>query len=192
MIVRQHKPQRRLAACKYSTSISAAMMTMMIMILCLSSSVYTTTAFVGVGRHHGHRLYRPAVTILGQAAKDKSSSAPPMDNAAAITDFMAKAHEEKIKAMARVEDNYKGQIAELQDKISELEALNKQTTPTSGNSFAFPATNKDMTDKVQAYRSFISDYIVKSQEEKAKAVSVAEGKLTAKYEAIIGDLKLEK
>mmetsp|Transcript_21060 Transcript_21060/g.44696 ORF Transcript_21060/g.44696 Transcript_21060/m.44696 type:complete len:186 (-) Transcript_21060:2269-2826(-) len=185
MIVRQRKPQRRLATCKYShwyiATISAAM------ILCLSS-VYTTTAFVG--RHRNHE-YRPAVTILGQAAKDNDAVAP-MDNAAAITDFMAKAHEEKINAMARVEDKYKGQIAELQDKISELEALNKQTTPTSGNSFAFPATNKDMTDKVQAYRTFISDYIVKSQEEKAKAVYVAESKLTAKYEAIIAALKLEK
>jgi hypothetical protein len=102
---------------------------------------------------------------------------------------MAKAHEEKVKAMARVEDKYRGQITELEDKIAELEVLSKQTTPTSGNSFAFPATNKDLTDKVQSYRTFISDYIVKAQDEKATAVKAAEAKLTAKYEAIIDGLK---
>eukprot|EP00536_Pseudo-nitzschia_multiseries_P007200 jgi/Psemu1/296492/fgenesh1_pm.166_\ len=167
------------------------------LVLCVSSSVATTTAFVT-----RHQLQRGSSVRVVSAKKHKSEPEPatpppaatptPADNAAAITDFMAKAHEEKIKAMARVEDKYKGQIAELQNKITELETQNQQTTPTSGNSFAFPATNKDLTDKVQAYRSFISDYIVKAQDEKAKAVRFAESKLTAKYEAIINELKADK
>lgn len=137
----------------------------------------TTTAFVfGL---------RPAAITRFAAVKDDEA-------AAAITDFMAKAHEEKIQAMARVEEKYKGQIQEMKAKISELEALSKQTTPTSGNSFAFPATNKNLTEKVQAYRTFVSDYVVKSQDEKAKAVKAAEDKLIAKYEAIIAELKAEK
>jgi hypothetical protein len=104
---------------------------------------------------------------------------------------MAKAHEEKIAAMGRVEAKYREQVAELQKKVVALEtALASQTTtPTSGNSFAFPATNKDLTSKVKAYRAFIADYIVKAQEEKYKAVKTAEEKLKAKYEAIIADLQ---
>ena len=47
------------------------------------------------------------------------------------------------------------------------------------NSFAFPATNKDLTEKAQAYQIFISDYIVKAQEEKSKAVKAAENKCTS-------------
>jgi phage shock protein A len=102
---------------------------------------------------------------------------------------MAKAHEEKIAALGRVEAKYKDQVAALQTKIAELEVQAAKTTPTSGNSFAFPATNKHLTEKVEAYRTFISHYIIKAQEEKAKAVNAAEEKVTSKYEAIIEKLK---
>ena len=111
------------------------------------------------------------------------------DEAAAITEFMARAHEEKIAALGRVEAKYREQVAELQQQVAELEVQAAKTTPTSGNSFAFPATNKDLTNKVEAYRAFISDYIVKAQQEKYNAVKTAEEKLKTKYEAIIADLK---
>jgi predicted nucleic acid-binding Zn-ribbon protein len=105
---------------------------------------------------------------------------------------MARAHEEKIAALARMEAKYKDQIAQLEERLAELEHTDAyaspKTTPTSGNSYAFPATNKELTNKVAAYRSFISDYIIKAQEEKAKAVKAAEEKLKAKYEAIISEL----
>jgi len=158
--------------------------------VCLSSLLHTTTAFVG--RHQQqHRAVIPTPLDAKASKTGISSDASAADNAAALTDFMAKAHEEKIKAMARVEDKYKGQITELEEKIAELEVLAKQTTPTSGNSFAFPATNKDLTDKVEAYRTFISDYIVNAQEQKASAVKAAESKVTAKFEAIIDQMKSE-
>jgi hypothetical protein len=101
-----------------------------------------------------------------------------VDAASVLTEFMTKAHEEKIAAMKRIEDQYKTQLEELHEKVSVLEDAASQTTPTSGNSFAFPATNKDLTEKVAAYRSFISDYIVKAQEEKFKAVKRAEENIT--------------
>ena len=144
----------------------------LVCMLCLP----TTTAFASRQQHS-----RLPVSLHSQAD----------DNAAILTEFMAKAHEEKVKAMARVEDKYRDQITELEDKIDALEVQAGKTTPTSGNSFAFPATNKDLTDKVQSYRTFISDYIVSAQEEKATAVKTAEAKLTAKYEAIISGLKGE-
>ena len=154
--------------------ISFYIATIVVYIVCLQ----TTTAFTG-------RQNQRSVSKV--VLRDASAA----DNAAAMTEFMAKAHEEKVRAMARVEDKYRGQITELEEKIAELEVLAKQTTPTSGNSFAFPATNKDLTDKVESYRSFISDYIVKAQAEKASAVKATEAKLTAKYEAIIDGLKAE-
>lgn len=111
------------------------------------------------------------------------------EEAAAITDFMAKAHEEKIRAMAQVEAKYKDQIAELQAKINDLEGPQAGSEVTGSNSYAFPATNKLLTEKVSAYQTFISDYIVKASIEKQKAVQAAEEKLTTKYEAIIANLK---
>jgi hypothetical protein len=149
--------------------------TIAVFVVCLSQWFGTTTAFTGPLHNNPVR-----VSLHSQAP----------DNAAAMTDFMAKAHEEKVRAMARIEDQYKGQIADLEAKVAELENLSQQGVPTStGNAFAFPATNKDMTGKVESYRNFISDYIVKAQQEKATAVETAEAKLIAKYEAVIEGMK---
>jgi hypothetical protein len=93
--------------------------------------------------------------------------------------------------MARVEDQYKDQITFLEAKVKELEAPSTGSEATSANSYAFPATNKDMTEKVGAYQTFLSDYIVKATVEKQKAVSSAEKKLIDKYEAIIAGLEEE-
>jgi len=148
--------------------------TCLVGVLVCVTSLPTTQAFAG-----RQQAQTRGVSLYGQAE----------DNAAILTEFMAKAHEEKVSAMARVEDKYRAQITELEEKIAELDVMAKQTTPTSGNSYAFPATNKGLTDKIQSYRTFISDYIVSSQAEKAEAVKAAEDKLTAKYEAIIEGLK---
>lgn len=102
---------------------------------------------------------------------------------------MVKAHEEKIAAMTRIENQYKAQLEEMQARVATPEEAAAQTTPTSGNSFAFHATNKELTEKVAAYRIFISEYIVKAQEEKFKAVQAAEAKVAAKYEAVMEELK---
>ncbi|MGK3736325.1 MAG: hypothetical protein ACI90V_003167 [Bacillariaceae sp.] len=158
-------------------------------IICIVS---TTTAFVVVNPCCPHRQYATTTNSYLESSSTATKAATndaETSSAAALTDFMAKAHEEKIAAMARVETKYRDQIDELENKITELEAAAKQTTPTSGNSFAFPATNKDLTSKVQAYRSFISDYIVKAQAEKQTAIKAAENKMSAKYEAIIDGLK---
>lgn len=163
--------------------VASYFVTISVCLFCLFS-LQTTTAFTG------QQCLSISMPMSKSSKTTSLHSAPSAaDSAAAMTEFMAKAHEEKVKAMARVEDKYRGQITELEDKIAELEVLSKQTTPTSGNSFAFPATNKDLTDKVQSYRTFISDYIVKAQDEKATAVKTTEANLTAKYEAIIDGLK---
>mmetsp|Transcript_1768 Transcript_1768/g.1988 ORF Transcript_1768/g.1988 Transcript_1768/m.1988 type:complete len:191 (-) Transcript_1768:78-650(-) len=172
--------------------------------ICSVIIVSTTAFIIGPPRSHlqyatsttaGMRTYLTRKTtttkIILHESSSSTSSSTSSDAAAALTDFMAKAHEEKIAAMSRVEGKYRGQIAELENRIIELEDLAKQTTPTSGNSYAFPATNKDLTEKVQAYRIFISDYTVKSQEEKQIAIKAAENKMSAKYEAIIDELSVK-
>jgi hypothetical protein len=155
--------------------------------------IVSTTAFVAnpCCPHRQYATTTKSTFLESSSTATKATNDADVSSAAALTDFMAKAHEEKIAAMARVETKYRDQIDELENKITELEAVAKQTTPTSGNSFAFPATNKDLTSKVQAYRSFISDYIVKAQAEKQTAIKTAESKMSAKYEAIIDGLKGE-
>jgi hypothetical protein len=128
--------------------------------------------------------FAPTQPTTTRAARSSFLTAT-VKEAAAITDFMAKAHEEKIQAMGRVEAKYKDQIAELKAKVQELEGPSTAHGATSANSYAFPATNKSLTEKVQAYRTFISKYIINAQAEKQKAVKESEAKASAKYEAII-------
>mmetsp|Transcript_4223 Transcript_4223/g.5540 ORF Transcript_4223/g.5540 Transcript_4223/m.5540 type:complete len:182 (-) Transcript_4223:179-724(-) len=127
---------------------------------------------------------------------------------AALTDYMAKAHEEKLRAMADVEAKFKDRIVELEEKVAELEVSNSSSDSNSieeGNngsgalpnvsqrgSYLFPATNKDFTEKVEAYRKFISHYIVSAQKEKLRAVKESEDKLKAHYEGVIETLQIKE
>ena len=127
------------------------------------------------------------------AVVHQSQNDAEVEAASALTEFMAKAHEEKIAAMKRIEDQYKTRIDELESEIVTLkETIQTLNTPKTGNSFVFPASNKDLTMKVDAYRKFISEYIVKSQQDKVNAVQTAEKALKAKYEAIIEEMKLSE
>ena len=60
------------------------------------------------------------------------------------------------------------------------------------NSFALPATNKALTQKVQEYQQFISSYLIKSTIEKSQAVAAAEQSLVMKYEEQIAQLNAEQ
>mmetsp|Transcript_4857 Transcript_4857/g.7175 ORF Transcript_4857/g.7175 Transcript_4857/m.7175 type:complete len:186 (+) Transcript_4857:90-647(+) len=127
---------------------------------------------------------------------------------AALTEYMAKAHEEKLRAMADVEAKFKDRIVELEGKVAELEASNSSSDCNSveeGNngsgalpnvaqqgSYLFPATNKDLTEKVEAYRKFISDYIVSAQMEKLRSVKESEDKMKAHYGGIIEKLQTKE
>jgi hypothetical protein len=116
----------------------------------------------------------------------------PEESASALTDYMAKAHGEKLRVVAEVEKKYKDEVAELKLKLKEHESEKESATgaiKTSANSYEFPSTNKDLTEKVAKYQTFITDYIVKAQIERVKAVAAAEQKLKEKYEAIIGEMK---
>lgn len=109
----------------------------------------------------------------------------PQETAAALTAYMAKAHEEKVAAMARVEAKYKDEIAALKAKVAELEGPTTAGPSGTSNSFAFPATNRGLAEKVVSYQRFISKYIIKAQSEKQRAVKEAERATAAKYEAKI-------
>lgn len=116
----------------------------------------------------------------------------PEESAYALTAYMAKSHEDKLRAIADVEKKYKAEVAELTLKLKEYEREKESATgavKTSANSYEFPQTNKDLTQKVTLYQKFISDYIVKAQIERVKAVTTAERAMKTKYEEIIDQMK---
>jgi hypothetical protein len=114
----------------------------------------------------------------------------PEESARALSDYMAKSHEDKLKAVAQCEKKYQAEIAELKDKIAQLEQ-NKLVAISSEDSFVFPVTNKAMTEKIAAYRNFITKYIVNAQEDKRRAVMETEKKVREHYEEKLRQKELD-
>uniref|UniRef100_A0A6S8U802 Uncharacterized protein n=1 Tax=Chaetoceros debilis TaxID=122233 RepID=A0A6S8U802_9STRA len=88
--------------------------------------------------------------------------------AKAMTDYMGRSHAEKLRALKALEIQKNAEIKELKEDIEQA---------------------SELTKKLQAYQSFMSDYIVNAQMEKARAVKEAESAMTQKYEA---KLKLQR
>lgn len=136
-----------------------------------------------------HNKKRHSFSARRHAANKPSSLPSPEESAKALTDFMAKSHEEKLKAMAGVEAKYQDRIQELEEKVKQLEARSPVQSPSSTNAYEMPATNKDLSVRVEQYRTFLSDYLVNAQKEKVQAVATAEAKLRSKYEVVIAELR---
>lgn len=154
-----------------------------------SSSIYSRSERKSHGsrrpqEHIGYALGRPFTNGARRHALPS-----PEESAEALRDYMAKSHEEKIKALAAVEAKYQGRIQELEEKVKQLEG--RSPVQTSTNSYEFPATNKSLTNKVEEYRNLLSTYLVNAQKEKVTAVATAEAKLKDYYETIIEELKSE-
>jgi len=100
---------------------------------------------------------------------------------------MAKAHEEKIKALKNLEDKKNGEIAALQ---SQVDSTNTSTnTSSSGDKstsvvLSTPASGdvEVLSNRLVAYQKFMAEYMINAQEDKARAVKVAEIAVAKKYE----------
>jgi len=110
---------------------------------------------------------------------------------------MAKAHEEKIRAVAAADEKNKKKISELESEVAELKERledarkNPSAIRSESGAYEMPATNKELTKKLEAYHRFTSEYVTRSLVEKHEAVRAAEKKMTEKYEAILAELRSE-
>eukprot|EP00536_Pseudo-nitzschia_multiseries_P002928 jgi/Psemu1/252155/estExt_Genewise1Plus.C_410138 len=108
-----------------------------------------------------------------------------------LTNYMAKAHEEKIRAIKEVEDkknvviqSLKGEVKALKESIPKESAVVVATPPSSGMDLS-SMSKEELRAKLVAYQQFMAEYIVRAQEQKQKAVIAAEMATAAKYEAKI-------
>mmetsp|Transcript_11871 Transcript_11871/g.25695 ORF Transcript_11871/g.25695 Transcript_11871/m.25695 type:complete len:180 (+) Transcript_11871:66-605(+) len=139
-----------------------------------------------------------ASTAAGSLSATATAALPtPEESAKALSDYMAKAHEDKIRAVNDAEDRSRARIQELEEEVADLKA--KLASPTVGGvsnesdgSYAFPATNKAQAEKIAAYQNFVASYVVDSSIEKVRAVKDAEDKLRANYEEKIANLLAAK
>lgn len=113
-----------------------------------------------------------------------------------LTNYMAKAHEEKLRAIKEVEVKKDSEIKTLRGEVTALKE-SKATVPKESAVVVSsrPATGVDLSSmtteelraKLGQYQDFMAKYIVQAQQQKMKAVQAAEAATAAKYE---GKIKL--
>jgi len=110
-----------------------------------------------------------------------------------LTEYLAKAHEAKIRAIKDVEDKknneintLKGEVAALKEK--ETHAPKQSTgivvagTPRASGMQLSNTSKAELAAKLVQYQQFMAKYIVESQQQKMIAVKAAEEATAAKYE----------
>jgi hypothetical protein len=115
------------------------------------------------------------------------------ERAAALSDYLAKAHEEKLKAITDLEARKAAEIKRLQDEIDSLKksaasgggtmsAITTTSAPVGGEDL-MSLSKEQLVNKIHQYQAFMADYIVKAQEQKFLAVKAAETAAAKKFGA---------
>lgn len=107
----------------------------------------------------------------------------PEESAKALSDYMAKSHEQKLKAVKEVEEKKNAEIQMLKKEMEELKNQNGSSAPiVHVSSTPSEGSVEDLEAKLEAYQKFMTDYIVRAQEDKLKAVRAAELAMALKFE----------
>jgi len=92
------------------------------------------------------------------------------ERAKAMSDYLVKSHEEKLKAVKDIEKKKDAEIQTLKDEIESIKASKKdlvqipQVVPRAEGSV------EDLATKLAAYQKFMADYVVRAQEQKLLAM----------------------
>jgi len=119
-----------------------------------------------------------------------SSSLNAVDDASAqaLSNYMAKSHEEKLKAVKDVEEKKNSEIALLKAEIEQFKTSSALATTTPAAPPPPPAaplattTSSEAEAKLASYQSFMTEYIVNAQTQKLLAVKEAELKAEKKFQ----------
>lgn len=136
------------------------------------------------------RVGAVGLTSMNMAGTDE-------ERAAVLSAYMVKALEEKNKAVKAAEASKEAVMEALK---AELEAMKKSLPATSaapttvstvvlatgGSENLMDYSKEELAAKVIQYQEFMKQYIVKAQDQKAKAVKFAEQSVESKYQLLLG------
>jgi len=138
----------------------------------------------------------PVVTSFAPSLQSRTTVGTPLRlTPEDLTDYMAKAHTEKLRAVKEVETKKNAEIKTLKSEVTELKtelatvpresAVVVSSGPPSTGADLSKLTTEELRAKLVQYQEFMAKYIVQAQQQKMKAVRAAELATAAKYEAKI-------
>lgn len=135
---------------------------------------------LGIFAFSSWRIRNVPITLLKMnAALDPIE----LERAKAMSEYLVKSHEEKLKAVKEAEEKKENEIQGLRDEIETLKTSQKDTAVLQHTGIV-PAEGsvEDLTTKLAAYQKFMADYVVRAQEQKLLSVKNAEAAIKKKYE----------
>eukprot|EP00565_Helicotheca_tamesis_P004408 CAMPEP_0185723296 /NCGR_PEP_ID=MMETSP1171-20130828/184_1 /TAXON_ID=374046 /ORGANISM="Helicotheca tamensis, Strain CCMP826" /LENGTH=374 /DNA_ID=CAMNT_0028390977 /DNA_START=26 /DNA_END=1150 /DNA_ORIENTATION=+ len=111
------------------------------------------------------------------------------ESAKALSDYMAKAHEEKLRAVKDAEQRKNAEIETLKKELAEAKSAGGSAIVQQQASAPVLATPpapaegsvEELQAKLASYQKFLADYIVNAQQQKLLAVQAAEKASEAKF-----------
>lgn len=174
---KRHSQQPTMMKAKIAKSLACA----------LHLATVATAAFrLSVNLSSGRRTY--STTVLRLSTHEKQEQ-----RAIALSEYLTKAHEEKLRAIQDVEQRKAGEIQALKDEIEALKFRQQSgalsvtgatgtTSPAVGADDLLSLPKEALVNKVLQYQRFMEKYIVQSQEQKVKALKAAEDAVRKRFE----------
>ncbi|KAL7485048.1 hypothetical protein ACHAW6_010645 [Cyclotella cf. meneghiniana] len=138
-------------------------------------------AFVAATLDIGHAFSPPPSAKAARVALLAT-----VDDAAAkaMSDYMAKSHEEKLRAIKEVESKKNAEIDALKAEIQQLKSNTAITgmISSSRNLSIIPKDSAEIAQKLVSYQNFMAEYIVNAQNQKLLAIREAELKAEKKFQ----------
>lgn len=140
--------------------------------------------------HHPHYHASTKTNTEHDSSFASALHATPKDSAKALTDYMVKAHEEKLKAIQDMKNQKDAQLEALTDELEALKASRGASSMElfSASSPAISSTTSavdELAANLASYQKFMADYIVNASEQKYHAVKQAEMAMAQKYKSEI-------
>lgn len=92
------------------------------------------------------------------------------ERAKAMSDYLVKSHEEKLKAVKNIEKEKDAEIQALKDEIESIKASKKDLVQIPQVVPRVEGSVEDLATKLAAYQKFMADYVVRAQEQKLLAM----------------------
>lgn len=107
----------------------------------------------------------------------------PEESAQAFTNYIVKSHEDRLKALKTLEDLKNAEIQALKETLDSGTKQAQNSIKEAKQPGTVPDTTAlEMSQKLESYQKFMAEYVVKAQEDKARAVKEAEVAAIKKYE----------
>lgn len=151
----------------------------------LSKSLFLS--WILIARIECFQILHPNVNRRPLRARLNMATLPTSEESAqTLSDYMAKSHEAKLQAVAEVENKKNTEIKALKEELEALKASRGNSIELASAQSPPPTvegSNEELMARIAQYQKFMADYVVKSSEEKFRAVKEAEAKVADKYEA---------